>query len=179
MSPESITIPRQPESALLASGDLQDSLERFVARREQVAAERATAELQLSIGAAVDTALGRLDASREEALAHLNHTAVELAVEIARQLLRAELPAGHYDLEGIVREALSFTNTGRGYCIVHLNPTDAAALADVPFRSGTEIESDPSVPRGSVHVTTPQGLLVRDLDEALLSIGERLLGDLP
>jgi len=39
--------------------------------------------------------------------------------------------------------------------------------------------TDPSVARGSVHVTTPQGLLVRDLDEALRSIGERLLGDLP
>jgi hypothetical protein len=30
-----------------------------------------------------------------------------------------------------------------------------------------------------VHITTPHGLLVRDLDEALRSIGERLLGDLP
>jgi len=174
---------RELLGARIVPGDLEGALERLIAQREERAAERgrsaAAAELQRSLGGALDAAVERLDASREEALSHLNHTVVELAVEVARQLLRVELPAGRYDLEGIVREALSFSGAARGRCIVHLNPTDAAALADVPFRSGTEIESDAAVPRGSVHITTPHGLLVRDLDEALRSIGERLLGDLP
>ena len=78
-----------------------------------------------------------------------------------------------------MRETLSFSGGARGPCTVHLHPADAGALEGVPFRSGTEIEADPSVPRGSVHVTTPHGLLVRDLDEALRSIGERLLENLP
>jgi hypothetical protein len=62
--------------------------------------------------------------------------------------------------------------------VVHVNPVDAERLADVPFRAGTELEADPGVPAGSVHVTTPQGLLVRDLDQALGSIREHLLGSL-
>ena len=48
------------------------------------------------------------------------------------------------------------------------------AFGILTYGAGTAVESDPGVPRGSVHVTTPQGLLVRDLDEALRAIGERL-----
>jgi flagellar biosynthesis/type III secretory pathway protein FliH len=165
----------------VVEGDLQAALERMVGVREAAAREagrRAGDEALLaSIAGAVDEAVARLDASREEALTHLNHTAVGLAVEIARQLLRVELPTGRYDLEGIVREALSFSGTGRGRCVVHLHPADAGALQGVPFRAGTEIEADPSVSRGSVHITTPHGLLVRDIDEALRAIGERLLAN--
>lgn len=174
---------RPPSEARLAAGDLQAALERMLAAREAAAFEagrrEGEASMRASIVGAVDEAVARLDTSREEALTHLNHTAVGLAVEIARQLLRVELPTGRYDLEGIVREALSFSGAGRGRCVVHLHPADAGALEGVPFRAGTEIEADPSVSRGSVHVTTPHGLLVRDLDEALRAIGERLLENLP
>jgi len=163
----------------VVEGDIEAALGRLLAAREEAGREAGRREgedaVRAAIAGAVDAAVERLDAAREEALAHLNHTAVALAVEIARRLLRVELPAGRYDLEGIVREALSFSGTGRGRCVVHLHPVDAGALQGVPFRAGTVIESDPSVPRGSVHVTTPHGLLVRDLDEALRSIGERLL----
>jgi flagellar biosynthesis/type III secretory pathway protein FliH len=181
LSSEPITSAREPVGARVVPGDLDGALERLVAQREELAAERgrraAEAELHASIGGAVDAAVERLDAAREEAIGQLNHTAVELAIEITRRLLRVELPAGRYDLEGIVREALAFSGVARGRCVVHLNPVDAAALANVPFRSGTEVEPDPTVPRGSAHITTPQGLLVRDLEEALRSIGERLLGE--
>ena len=174
---------RAPSEARIVEGGLDEALARLVAAREDRARAEGRREgeaaVRRSIAEAVDAAVEKLDAAREEALAHLNHTAVTLAVEIARQLLRVELPAGRYDLEGIVREALSFSGTGRGHCVVHLHPADAGALQGVPFRAGTEIESDPSVPRGSVHVTTPHGLLVRDLDEALRSIGERLLENRP
>jgi len=170
---------RAPSEARVAEGDLEAALERLLAARTTAAHEAGLREgeesVRATIAGSVDAALGRLDEAREEALTHLNHTAVALAVEIARQLLRVELPAGRYDLEGIVREALSFSGTGRGRCVVHLHPADAGALQGVPFRAGTEIEADSSVPRGSVHVTTPHGLLVRDLDEALRAIGERLL----
>lgn len=179
MSPERVTTHREPNGARITSGGLDAAREHLCARREREAFERGRADMRQSIGSGFDAAVERLDAAREEALQHLNHTAVELAVDIARQLLRVELPAGHYDLVQIVRETLAFSGDSRGPCTVHLNPTDAAALADIPFRSGTQIESDPAVPRASVHVTTPHGLLVRDLDEALRSIGERLLGDLP
>ena len=81
-------------------------------------------------------------------------------------------------MERIVRETLQAAGVGRGTCVVHLNPSDAARLADVVFRAGTTLESDPEVAPGDVHVTTPRGLLVRDVEAAVASIGERLRGDL-
>ena len=125
----------------------------------------------------LDEAAERLDAFRADATATLARSAAELAVEVARRLLRAELPAGRYDIEGIVREALQEAASGRGPCVVHLNPADHAALRDVRFRSGTELRSDDGVARGDVHVETSLGLLVRELDGALESIEQRILED--
>lgn len=157
---------------------LTQALERLVESREASAREagrrEGRREAQLDSAAALEAAVARLDSARAAAADELSHTAVDLAVEVARALLRVEIPAGRYDLEGMVRESLSFSSVERGRCVVHLNPADAASLQEVRFRAGTEIEADAGVPRGSVHVTTPQGLLVRDLDEALRSIAERL-----
>jgi flagellar biosynthesis/type III secretory pathway protein FliH len=168
----------EPCAARLVQGTLEDALEAHVVARERRAraAGRAEGLAAARAGAvgALDAAALRLDQAREAALGDVVHQSVDLALEIARTLLRCELPAGRYDLEAMVREALSFSGVERGRCVVHLHPEDAARLANVTFRAGTAVESDPGVPRGSVHVTTPQGLLVRDLDEALRAIGERL-----
>lgn len=168
----------QPAGAWVAPGGLDQALERLVGAREERARAQGRVEgeraAQLASAAALEAAAVRLDAARTAAEGELAHTAVDLAVEIARVLLRVEIPPGRYDLEGMVREALSFSDVERGRCVVHLNPADAASLKEVRFRAGTEIEPDAGVPRGSVHVTTPQGLLVRELDAALRSIAERL-----
>ena len=98
----------------------------------------------------------------------------QLAVEIARVLLRTEIKQAHYDLEKLVRDTLSEAAVGRSACVVHLNPADHARLEGVRFRSGTRIEPDVGVPQGDVHVETPIGLLVRDTESALESIERRL-----
>lgn len=176
--PAALRLERPPAAARLLAGDLRALLAARVAERERDAREAGRREGEQAAHAAAAAALSaaaeRLDASREGALDDLAHTAVDLAVEIARCLLRVELPAGRYDLEGMVREALSFSGVQRGPCVVHLNPADARRLEGVAFRAGTRVEPDEGVSPGSVHVTTPQGLLVRDLDEALRSIRERL-----
>jgi flagellar biosynthesis/type III secretory pathway protein FliH len=184
LSPEvraRIAAHRSPSAARLGSGNLAQTLQRFVAAREERARAAGLAQGQLEAGAgaagALDAAAARLDAAREAALGGVTHQVIDLAVEIARTLLRVELPEGRYDLEGMVREALSFSGVERGRCVVHLNPQDAQRLSGLSFRSGTAIEADPGVARGSVHITTPQGLLVRDLDEALRAISERLHGE--
>ena len=63
-------------------------------------------------------------------------------------------------------------------CVVHLHPEDARKLESVPFRSGTRIQADIGVSRGSVHVETPMGLMVRELDSALDAIAERVREEL-
>lgn len=173
-----VALDAAPLRAGLHDGDLSAALGRVLERTRAAAREsgrRAGARAERErAAAALEAAAAALDAARAAAAQDLAHTAVDLALEIARTLLRVELPAGRYDLEGMVRETLSFSDVQRGTCVVHLNPVDAEALSDVQFRVGTSIEADAGVPRGSAHVTTPQGLLVRDLDEALRSIAARL-----
>lgn len=144
--------------------------------------ERALAEGERRGGAAaaqlLDQAAARIQASEPDSRAEIARAACELALEIARTLLRAELTRGNYDLEGLVRETLGVAAVGRSPCVVHLNPADHARLSEVRFRSGTRIEPDQGVARGDVHVETSLGLLVRDLDGALESIGKRLKEEL-
>jgi len=175
------TLDAAPSVVRIAPGSRAEAWERVALAREARARAAGRREGECaaneSAAAALSSAAERLDAARESARDGLAHTAVDLAIEVVRTLLRVELPAGRYDLEGMVREALSFSGVDRGQCVVHLHPADAARLEGVRFRSGTKIEADEGVSRGSVHVTTPQGLLVRDLDEAVRSIAERLLGE--
>jgi flagellar biosynthesis/type III secretory pathway protein FliH len=126
----------------------------------------------------LDRAVAELEAFAEGARASLARTAVELALEIARVLLRREIARGNYDLERIVRETLGAAAVGRGPCVVHLNPEDHERLSGARFRSGTRLERDEGVARGDVHVETSLGLLARDVDAALEAIGTRLSEEL-
>jgi len=136
------------------------------------AAERSDATGRL------DDACERLAESRTAAEAELATTAVSLATAITRALLRTELDHGGYDIETMVRETLAEAGVGRNACVVHLNPTDYARLADARFRSGTKIEADEGVPLADVHVETSLGLLVRETLDAVDAIEARLLEDL-
>ena len=161
------------EAKLLAHGKGEARgvlLERALAEGERRGRESAAALL--------DQAVARLATLEEDSRAALARTAAELALEIARTLLRAELQRGNYEIERIVRETLGEAAVGRAPCVVHLNPADHARLSEVRFRSGTRLEPDPGVARGDVHVETAIGLLVRDIDGALEAIGKRLQEEL-
>lgn len=167
-----------PRAASARTGDLAQVLgERIEAAYERGLADGRSAALA-SGAAALEAALERLDAAAECARDELAQQSVELAVSIARELVGVRVEAGEMDLERIVRGALADSEVGRGDVVVHLNPEDLAALAGVSFRAGTRLEPDPALARGDVHLSTPRGLLVRELDAALLSIREQLLEEL-
>ena len=174
---QKLAVRTPPSGARVADVPLDQALGNLLERRVSAARVQGARDARVAMGVDVEAAIARLDTAREQAVEQLSHTAIELALEITRNLLRTEIPEGRYDLEAIVRDALSFSGTGRGRCMVHVNPVDAERLEQVQWRAGTEIESDPEVARGSVHITTPQGLLVRDIDDAITSIRDRLLGD--
>ena len=71
---------------------------------------------------ALEKAGEELVAAREVAESALASDAVNLAVEIARQLLRIEISEQNYGLEEIVRSTLAASDIKRGRCVVHLNP---------------------------------------------------------
>jgi len=126
-----------------------------------------------------ERAVQGLEAEREEALAALSRTSIELAIQIARHLLRREVRAENYDLEKLVRQTLEEASVGRGPCVVHLNPVDHARLAGVRFRTGTTVQADDGVSRGDVHVETSLGLMVRETLGTLDAIEKRLLEEHP
>ena len=125
-------------------------------------------------GATSKGAAERVDQACASARDELSSTAVELALTIARELVRAEVKAGRHALEEIVRETLAASEAGRAACTVHLHPEDALAMDGVALRASTALEADVEVPRGHVHVETARGLVVRDLDAALDEVAERL-----
>ncbi len=126
---------------------------------------------------ALNAATERLDRAREDAEEGLASNAINLAVEIARQVLKVQISSGDFGLEKIVRSTLSASEIKHGHCAVHLHPTDAESLKDVVFRGETIIVPDTDIPRGSVQLETPRGLLVRDPNAALDEICEQLLED--
>jgi len=156
--------------AELRAAERTSEYERGRADGERAALERAAG--------ALDSAAERVDQARDSATQALAGAAVELALEIARSIVCAEVEAARHDIERIVRDTLAASGVGRGACVVHLNPLDAARLKHIAFRAGTKIESDPEVQAGDVHVTTPHGVLVRDVQDVLAAIGERLRGEL-
>ncbi len=126
----------------------------------------------------LDEAVERTSEEQVVLVDRLAKTSVELACRIVRELLRAEIPSGNYDLEGIVRETLRTAARERGSYVVHVHPEDALRLEGASFRSGTEIRADSGVARADVHVETPLGLMVREIDQAFETIRDRIREEL-
>ena len=149
------------------------------AERRGLARGTAEGEARALSGAVrrLDEAVDTLLRAREEIDRAVAEDSAKLALVIAREIVRAEIDAGRYDIERIVRETLQVSGAGRSECVVHLHADDVQRLSGIVFRSATRLEADPEVTRGDVHVSTPRGIVVRDLDAALASVAERLRED--
>lgn len=173
-----VALPRLPKAVRVVPGTggdyvgacLRAEFQRGVEEGRRLAAQEAAGSLERA-----STEIG---AACERLMPDLASSAVDLAVEIARTIVRAEVAKNRHDIEKIVRETLAASGVGRGACVVHVSPSDAERLKPLPFRSGTKIEADPEVAPGDVHVTTPHGVLVRDQDEVLEAIRNRIRGEL-
>lgn len=170
MSPERLLLPRKPIGIRLLPGDLNTYIERQVDQ----AFERGRDDALANSCHLIEQAAQRINAARDEALQEIPAFATRFAEEVARQLLRIELSQGSHEIETMVRATLAESGVGRAECTVHVHPDDMQRLTSTVFRRGTKIEADPGVALGSVQVTTPQGLLVRDLDLCIKHAAERI-----
>ena len=166
-------------SVRLLDRESSSTLDAVIRSRTQSAFEAGVAAgLQQGIDSAaarLEQAVECIDAQREEASKSLGSAAIELAMGIARSILKREQMLGNYDMERIVREALHESGVGRGACSVHLNPTDYEALRELNWRSGTRLEADEGIAPGDVQVETSLGLLVRDAMTSLDTIKRNLI----
>ena len=167
-----------PEGATAHTGGLEDYIERSheaeleAARLEGLADGRASA--LTGAAASLEAAVNALEKNREECISEVTEVAVELGLGIARRLVRTELAAERHDIEAIVRDVLASTGDGRTTTKIYVSPEDAKSLEEVTFRAATEVVADGAIPTGSVRVETPQGVLVRDIDECMREVATRL-----
>jgi len=159
-----------PTGARLLPGGIAELAE---ARRRELV-DRLAVEAQRTAAESFDKAVEELESFREGLLDSVAEVTIELALEVARSLLVREITAGDYDITAIVRTMLASEGGKVGATVIHVHPDDAQALEAVRFRSGTDVQADPALRRGDVRIETEQGLLVRELDDCLLSIRENL-----
>ena len=126
------------------------------------------------LGRSLLSAIESLEEQKQSCIADVATSAVELGLGIARSLVRSELANDRHDIEAIVRDILKATTDGRTTTVIRVSESDAARLQEANFRAATEVIADQSISTGSARVETPQGVLVRDIDESLRAISARL-----
>lgn len=137
----------------------------------QMKAQVATIDKML---AAVAQPFRDLDAQVEEQL-------VQLAVSIARQLVRRELRTDPAQVIAIIRESVALLPAATRDVRVHLHPDDAAVvrekLATPSADRAWTIVEDPVMARGGCRVTTDTAHIDSRLETRIQSIITTILGE--
>ena len=139
----------------------------YIAQQGQEAAQRLQAVLQT------------LDASLIDMQQQMAQQLLELACDIARQVVRQELSVNPNALQPVVREAVGMLVTEGRPATVRLNPIDMEAMAQ-PLREeldgpGVQWMADPAVPAGGCLVesagTVVDGSLDKRWQRAIAALG--------
>lgn len=169
--------PTAEASGTSHAAELEAAYQRGLAEGAQMQA-RAQRELDDAI-AALGAALQGLSAIAEEVRARLGANLPALATAVARHLLQREIEADPAVVHRLVEQALAATPLS-GSVTVRIHPSDLAALGnlDALKPSGASIEllwvADPALVRGGCVVETATSVVDGRVDEALLSLYERL-----
>jgi flagellar assembly protein FliH len=155
------------------------------ARAEGLAAARAEIDARVAqldeqsrrLGALLDLQarpLARLDAEIEQQLA-------ELAVAIARQLLRRELKTDPSQVIAVVRETVGLLPAAARDVRVIVHPEDAALIREKLVTPQTQnawqLVEDPMLARGDCRVATETALIDARVENRLAAAIAALLGD--
>lgn len=117
--------------------------------------------------------LGRFDAELIESVA-------ELALQIARQLVRRELHIDPGEVVGVVRETLRFLPPVARLTTVRLNPEDIelvqAALSLETDGVNLKLEPDPLISRGGCVIETDTSRIDASVESRTAAIASQLFG---
>lgn len=172
-SPSNLRVRPEP------SGQALDALIAEILESERASAfEAGRAQATAELAGLVDQLTSELDEDAGRNLNELAEASTRIGIRVARELLKLEVVAAGHDIEAMVRSALGQLRSGRDACQVRLHPEDLARLDGVPFGSTVSFEEDRSIRRGDVVVVSPQGRLVRSLDDAMDAIEEALRAEL-
>lgn len=173
-----IQLPR-PLAAVGAPGQEQSGRREEQARREmQERVEGELAELR-SARAALAKAQARFHDLQETFRREAEQQLLDLSMKIARKVLMQEIQAEQYDLDPIVREALSRIPP-RMDAVTHLHPDDLArcemAREDKELSGAGSVRfvADPDVRRGECFVQTSHGTVESSIEGHLQEIASAL-----
>lgn len=127
----------------------------------------------------LNAAVDKLNQFYDELFAGHKEEIARLSLEIARKILARQVQNGDYEIESIVKEALTNAPT-RQDVVVHLNPEDhilcQKAQQDEPndALAGIKLIADPNIGRAECLLETPKGIVESLIDEHLERIGKAL-----
>ncbi len=128
----------------------------------------------------VQTLLSGLEPAHKEVDDSMVHELTELAVTIARQLVRRELHVDPGEIIHIVQEAVAQLPTVSQGVIIHLHPEDVTILRETTTSSDTEqrltIIEDASMARGDCRVSTESSNIDSSLETRLNAVVSKMLG---
>ena len=124
----------------------------------QVVAQRASLAMART---ALESAAAQLRALQAEIVKESEQQLMELAMDIARKVLMQEIQAQRYEIDPIVKEALSRVGPRREV-VVHLNPGDLTRCTEARIQDGEsegelQFVADASVLPAHCRIETPQG----------------------
>jgi len=161
------------EEARLAAW--QEGLERGLAEGRELGLSEMRSQAQRLVQLA-----GRLERPFATVDGAIEHELMQLAMTLARQLVRRELTADPAQVVSVVREALAALPSGQQRITVQLHPDDARLVrqalvedSDQPLRI-TEV---PGMQRGDCQVQSEQSRIDERLDARLERLMTQLLGD--
>jgi len=131
--------------------------------------------------ATLDKMLGAVAQPFKDLDSQVEEQLVQLAVSIARQLVRRELRMDPGQVIAIIRETVALLPAATRDVRVHMHPDDATVVREklatpTADRAWTIVE-DPVMPRGGCRVTTDTAHIDARMDTRIQSIMTALLGE--
>jgi flagellar assembly protein FliH len=177
-APETFRLPSAEEIARIrAEAHAAAHAEGFAAGRAKALAEgaqRTTREVQR---------LAKICDELAQPLARVDDAVVEqvgeLAVMIARHLVRRELKHAPGEVVGVVREAMRLLPLSTRRARIHLHPDDLLIVQEaLAVRSDTawQLEADPLVSRGGCVVETEISRIDAQVESRIAAIASKMLG---
>jgi flagellar biosynthesis/type III secretory pathway protein FliH len=157
----------------------RDAFARGYAAGEQAGAEAGLARLE-GLHRRLAQAIDDIAAERRRVLLESERSVVQLALAIARRVLRRECSTHPAVIASLAHGALGRLGVAEGI-EVRVNPADAAALAQAAPDDwpppGTVVVPDPLVERGGAVLESPAGAVEATLEAQFEEIARALLGD--
>lgn len=167
-----------PASPTTVSGGNQanSGLDTAQSLEQQLDAQKAAF---LQVNQMLQGIVGKLNEFCEGAFAAHKDEIARLSVEIARKILVQKVENGDYEIESIVKEALS-NAPARQDVVAHLNPEDLSIYQklrkDEPGEdlTGVKFVPDANIGRAECLLETPKGIIESLIDQHLEQVGNAL-----